>query len=380
MTAHAPFPPSAPRPARPDDADEREFEAFARTQDGAELQAALWATRRQEGLDAAAEARFQHWLAADPAHGAAYAGLAQGLDRLRQMPRDRLQSLRQGLARDLAAAAEKPEKPEKPASRPRASSPARRSWLLDMLPRAATAAAVAGMAGGGWLGWQHWREQPVLRRQYSTARGQRLNVELPDGSTLQLDAATRAEATLYRHRREVRLLDGQAMFAVSRDAARPFEVLAGATRITVVGTRFSVRHTQAGMDAGKTVVAVESGRVRVAPAPGQDTSPVELAAGQGVSADGLGRIEGIVTLQPEGVGAWRKGRVSFNDTPLEQALAEFERYGDTGLVVHDPAVAALRLGGSFELRQVGAFAQALPYLLPVRLVRRGAVTEIVGAR
>lgn len=366
MTAHAPTP--AHR-TRQDDADAREFEAFARTQDSAELQAALWATRRHEGLDATAEARFQQWLAADPAHAAAYAGLSQGLEGVRQLPHDRVQALRDSL-----------RGPARATARPRPASAARRAWLLDLLPRTAAAAAVAAMAGGGWLGWDHWRAQPVFSRQYATARGQRLNVELPDGSTLQLDAATRAEVLVYRQRREVRLLDGQAMFAVSPDAARPFEVRAGAALITVVGTRFSVRHTQAGLDAGKTVVAVESGRVRVAGTASAGQAPVELAAGQGVSADGQGRLQDIVALQPEGVAAWRTGRVSFNDTPLDQALAEFERYGDTGLLVRDPAVAALRLGGSFELRQVGAFAQALPYLLPVRLARRGAVTEIVAAR
>jgi transmembrane sensor len=369
MTAHAP---SSPHHAHQNAADAREFDDFARSQDTTDVQAALWATRRDAGLDAGDEARFQQWLAADPAHATAYADLAPGLERVRRLPAGTVQALKQGLAADQARAR----------PRPAPASPGRRSWMLGMLPRTALAASVAALAGSGWLGWQHWQSQPTFARQYAAGRGQRLNVELPDGSTLQLDTATRIEVLLYRHRREVRLLDGQAMFAVRHDAVSPFEVLAGATRITVVGTRFSVRHTQAGMEAGKTVVAVESGRVRVAEAlpAGQGRPAVELVAGQGVSADGQGRLGATVALQPEGVGAWRKGRVSFNDTPLADALAEFERYGATGLFVRDPAVGALRLGGSFELHQVGAFAQALPHLLPVRLVRRGALTEIVAAR
>jgi len=78
------------------------------------------------------------------------------------------------------------------------------------------------------------------------------------------------------------------------------------------------------------------------------------------------------------VAAWRTGRISFNDTPLTEALAELERYGNTGLVVLDPTVGALRLGGSFNVRQVDALAQALPSLLPVRLERRHGVVEIMG--
>jgi len=76
---------------------------------------------------------------------------------------------------------------------------------------------------------------------------------------------------------------------------------------------------------------------------------------------------------------WREGRVSFSGTPLMQALAEFERYGDTGLVIRDPAVAALKVNGSFDLRQIGAFARALPRVLPVQLSTRDGQTEIIAA-
>ena len=51
--------------------------------------------------------------------------------------------------------------------------------------------------------------------------------------------------------------------------------------------------------------------------------------------------------------------------PLAQALAEFERYGDTGLVVRDPAIAALKVHGSFELQQVGG----LDWIWPGSLFR-----------
>jgi transmembrane sensor len=63
---------------------------------------------------------------------------------------------------------------------------------------------------------------------------------------------------------------------------------------------------------------------------------------------------------------------------LAQALAEFERYGPTGIVVRDPAVASLPVGGSYGVLQVQRFADSLPQTLPVRLVRRGDVLEVVA--
>lgn len=375
----------------------REFEDYARTQDPVQVQAALWATRRTEGLDAASEAEFQDWLRADPAHADAYEEMEKSFDPVRELPDDKVQSLKEGLRQDASMGAPAQELPASPVHvagpavrPPRPASPGRRAWMVGMgrfFPQAATAMAAVALVGGGWMGWDHWRSQPTFAKNYATERGQRLDIQLPDGSTLQLDAATQAEVRLYRERREVRLAEGQALFVVHANPQQPFDVLAGAVRVTVVGTRFSVRHTRAGLDAGKTVVAVESGRVRVSRMGSSGrveadyaAGRVELTTGQGVTADETGRLQAVISVAPGSVAGWRNGRISFNDTPLAEALAELERYGDTGLVVRNPAVGALRLGGSFDVRQAGTFAQALPSLLPVRLERRNGVVEIIGLR
>jgi transmembrane sensor len=397
MKPHAP--PSHNTDAQ-DEADVREFENYVRSQDPVQVKAALWATRRTEGLDAASEAEFQDWLRADPEYADAYEEMAKSFDPVRELPDDKVQSLKEGLRQDAPMGPPVQELAANPVHvagptvrpvirQPQPASPGRRAWMIGLgrfFPQAATAMAVVAMVSGGWMGWDHWRSQPTFAKNYATERGQRLDIQLPDGSTLQLDAATQAEVRLYHARREVRLLEGQALFAVHANPQQPFDVLAGAVRVTVVGTRFSVRHTRAGLDAGKTVMAVESGRVRVARAASPSMQAddaagrVELTADQSVTADETGRLQPVVSIPPGSVASWRNGRISFNDTPLAEALAELERYGDTGLVVRDPAVGALRLGGSFNVRESSAFAQALPSLLPVRLERRNGVVEIVGLR
>ena len=107
---------------------------------------------------------------------------------------------------------------------------------------------------------------------------------------------------------------------------------------------------------------------------------VELTAGQTIAADADGRFSPVAQQPVDADRAWREGRVSFDGVSLAQALAEFERYGDTRLVVRDPAVAALRIHGSFDLRRLDAFARALPRVLPVHLEPTGdGGTEIVSA-
>lgn len=345
-------PPSAPMPTSlPPNDEEQEFAAFAATQNPVDLAAATWATRRREGLDATAAAEFRTWLAADPAHAGALADMELFVGALRRCP---------------------PPDAGPPAR------PGRRRLLKKLAPQAAAAMIACVVLGAGWLGRDAWHGQLLSVQSYATARGELAETHLADGSRMQLDTATRAEVRFYRDRREVHLADGQAMFAVRADAGRPFHVLAGGLRITVVGTRFAVRHTATGLDADAVRVTVEEGRVRVVRAATAEQR--ELTAGETVLAVAGASLGPVAGVPADGVGAWRDGRVSFDNTRLDHALAEFERYGRTGLAIRDPAVAALRIGGSFNLRQFDAFKQILPQLLPVRLEPRGETTDIAAAR
>lgn len=365
--------------AQETDADEREFEAFAEGQDPLDIEAATWALRRRNGLDAAGAAELADWLAADPRHAEALEDMEDSFGELQQLPPAEIAALKAGLAGPQHQRL--PAAPGRPAAQP--ASRARDWFWQGWLPQAALATSLFLLCGAAWLGWQHWLRQPLFEQAYVTARGQGLDVVLPDapqqGSRLQLDTGTRAAVSLYRDRREVHLEDGQAMFQVHADPQRPFHVLAGSLRITVVGTRFSLRHTPSGRNAGQTVVEVEEGRVKVEPAgPHARDAEVLLHAGQRVQADARGRLGTVGTIAPAAVAAWRSGRLSFDNTPLAQAIAEFERYGHTGLIVRDPAVGALEVGGSYGMDQARLFASVLPQILPVRLVQRGALTEVVA--
>ncbi|MES2611117.1 MAG: FecR domain-containing protein [Pseudomonadota bacterium] len=346
-----------------------------------------WFVRRdRDAWGASDEALFQAWLQADARHRSSYAQWQAHWHAMDAIPADEVARLRGRLARDKAVqaaylAAQAAEPAPAAAVQEAEEATARRGFLA---PALAVAAMVAITAGTGLLGWRQWQAQPVFTQAFSTGRGQQAEVPLPDGSRLRLDTATRLEVAYYRQRREVRLLDGQAVFAVQAEAGRPFHVLAAATRVTVVGTRFAVRHTPGlAADAGVHVL-VEEGKVRVARAAepaGRDREAVHLGAGQQVASDGQGLLTAVRPVPGEGIAPWREYRVGFVDVPLGQALAELERYGSTGLVVRDPAVAALRLTGTFDPRDAHTLRRVLPSALPVRLQEQpGGSAEILPAR
>lgn len=340
----------------------------------AERQALDWFVRARGGLSAQEQGELAAWQARDPAHAQAYARWQADWQQLDALPAQGVAQLRAHLAQDLAR------------ERATAPSPAR-GWLAGAWAGgAAMAASVAMVAAGGLLAWNHWQQQPLFEKHIATRTGEQVDVQLPDGSSLRLDTATAIDVALFRQRREVRLPEGQAVFRVQGDAARPFDVLAGPLRITVVGTRFSVRNTPGIPGEEGVRVAVEEGRVRVAraadaPATG---AVVELTAGQQIASDAAGRLGTVAAVPASGIAPWRESRVSFDNTPLAQALAEFGRYGPTRLTVRDPEVAALRLTGTFDPRRLDNFVRVLPRVLPVRMQEPaesdvGAATEIVAA-
>ena len=365
------------------DVDAHVFERFVQAHDARDVAAATWAVRRRNGLSPADRAALQAWLDADPRHAAALEDMAAMTGQLRQLSSDDVVAIKRSMQSDATSRQDAASNPPR-----HAPEPSRWRFHLGPLIAPAAAAVVAvALVGAGWTGWDSWRNLPTFEQAFSTERGQQIVATLPDdparGSTVQLDTATRLDARLFRSRREVRLQEGQALFSVHADSDRPFHVWAGRLHITVVGTRFSVRHTTSGQDAGRTVVSVEEGHVRVSRVRGDEgdtassDATVELVAGQRVTGDDSGGMGPVTRVPPEAVAPWRAGRISFDHTPLAQALAEFERYRSTGLVIKDPAVARLPVGGSYRVQQFGSFVDALPLMLPVRLVAHGDVTEIV---
>ena len=347
-------------------------------------QALRWWVRSQHGLSAQEQHALSQWQAQSPAHQQAYAAWQADWQALDQLSAPAVQHLRNQLARDLAAEAVLPPQAQTAASLPGRGSHHRSAWAglragVQALPQwlsaastrwaqgAVAAALVLGTVFGVMevVGWSPWQSPPQFAQAFAAPQGQQTQVQLPDGSLLRLDTDTQLDVALYAQRREVRLAQGQAMFQVQGDAARPFDVLAGPVRITVVGTRFAVRYTpgMAGYDGVR--VAVEEGRVRVA-APG--AAPVLLTSGQQVVTDAAGTLGPVAAVPPSGVAPWRAHRVSFDDTPLAQALAELGRYGPTGITLQDPQLGALRLTGTFDPRHLDNFVRALPRVLPVRAV------------
>lgn len=241
-----------------------------------------------------------------------------------------------------------------------ASSPPRRRWQRS--------AAIAASLGAVALSLGLYAQGPALYADHSTGTGERLAIQLADGSQVWLNSGTALSVDFSDARRDIRLYRGEALFAVAKDSARPFVVHAAKGEVRAVGTRFDVdlRGRQVEVSVSEGVVQVDS-----AGAP-----PARLTVGQALHYE-QGQAPGAMhEVDLRSADAWQRGKLIFNRQPLGEVLAELERYLPGKLYLTDETLRALLVSGVFELDEPQAMLDTLTQTQPVQITRLPLLTLV----
>ena len=311
--------------------------------------AETWCARDQAQLDA--------WLRESDAHRVAWLRLASAWEQA-----DRLKALGAGVPPgQVPPRGHWTLSPHFDARRSLSHRRARSARAVRLLAFAAMAIVFVA-AAGAWFLWPRFepRVQPVV---YRTNIGDSSTIRLADGSEATLSSDTAIAVVLSRDERDIDLRRGEAFFEVQKDASRPFVVHVDGRRVIAVGTRFAVRRDG---DAALRVV-VTHGLVRLESDPGADAAATLLPAGSvaQVSGDAL-EVRHLSVDEARELLSWRDGFVVFHDTPLATAAQEFNRYNSRKLVIGDPSIAGLRVGGHFRWANQDAFVRLIEQVFPVR--------------
>ena len=225
-----------------------------------------------------------------------------------------------------------------------------------------------------------WLQKGSEVQTLATAVGQQRTVTLADGSIVSLNTNTILETDLSRRVRQIYLRKGEAHFQVAHDRLRPFLVHAGDAVVRAVGTQFEVRlltdqHVDVMVNEGRVQVQAAAPALPAAAArAGAGSRPFDtvrdLSAGQQLSTATADYA--VVPVSPAQLSselAWREGAIILDGRPLSDAIAEIERYTDVRIIVSDPRIAGLRVGGRFRTDDVQSFFDGLQTALPVTIRR-----------
>jgi transmembrane sensor len=307
--------------------------------------------RRDRGLSAAESIEFELWLAADPRHAAAMRRSAGAWSLLDRIPAS-------AAAPVLAAATRR-----------------RTFWRRSIVAGSLAAAAAVMIAVLSWPADENRPASPVALASQAEAGPRCLT--LSDGTVVQLNTGGSIVEQFTTGERRVRLTRGEAHFSVTKNPGRPFVVRAGNVVVRAVGTAFNVRFQSAAVE-----VLVTEGVVGLNPSaetaragavagtvtllnPGQRAvvalQPVPSAAAVVVTA-----------VSPEEISralAWQEPLLRLGGATLAEVAANFERRTGRRVILADPALAGLRLGGRFRADDIDGFANVLATTLGIDVER-----------
>lgn len=307
-------------------------------------QAIDWILRLDSAACTPAERQaFQEWLAQGGDRQRIYRQLAGNWDRL-----DRFKGLDFPVRREAL----------------RYRPPRQRIRLVAELALAASLLLGIGVGSFSEQGWYGHRAS------YTTERGGRQTVQLADGSSLELGTDTELKVHVNRWQRSVELIKGEAFFSVVHNEQRPFEVKAGNGKIVDIGTQFDVR-----LQNERVAVAVLEGSVRV------DTKDSrEIKANQFLAYDNQGEFLKTTEDNLANLTAWRSGQLVFENRRLDEVLTELERYHDIRLNLSDPALAKLKVSGTFHTDNLDGALNIIAMTLPVDIQRPNPQQAILVKR
>ena len=320
-------------------------------------QAIDWLVRLDSGHGSDSDRQaFARWLAAAPAHAAAWATLQQRLD---QRIAPALNQLQTGGHAPTGVRA---------LSTPPPDHRARRRALLG-----GATVALLGAAGGSAL----WAERRAPLMAWSadlrTGTAERRRFVLDDGSELLLNARSAADLRFSPTQRLVRLRAGALIVQVASDVQRPFVVQSAQGSVRALGTRFMVRQ-----DEERTLVSVLEHSVRLMPMR-EDVriAPTDLAEGRSawLQAD---RVETLTAARID-PSAWSTGVLEVHDQPLADVLDALRPY-TPALLRASPEAARVGVYGVYPLDRPMEVLQALVDTLPLRVRRWGDWVVYVDVR
>lgn len=192
-------------------------------------------------------------------------------------------------------------------------------------------------------------------RTETTKRGEKLILELPDGTKVHVNAnSVVSYPVTFSQTREV-TLKGEAFFDVTHDPSHPFTVKTGTSSVSVLGTTFNVK---AG-NANKVQVTLVTGKVNVKSA----TQEIGIEPGyQAIVNTDDNNIEKHKVNVHDFIG-WKDNVLVFRETSLDEAVVILEEWYDAKIEIQSPALKDCKISGEYKNESLENVIRSLEFLL-----------------
>ncbi len=202
-------------------------------------------------------------------------------------------------------------------------------------------------------------------KTFQTDKTNLANQQLPDGSSIFIDAKTNLNIEFYKGKREVTLKDGRVMFEVAKDENRVFIIKSGDINIEVVGTKFEVIHKK-----DITTINVEEGIVKTYFSSyffDKQNEKLLTKENSITYSNFQGNINNQEKINPEKIALWRENLISLNKVSLKDAFDEFSKYNDISTSFSSKEVENYLITAEFSSTQLEIFLKTISKIYPLKI-------------
>lgn len=205
---------------------------------------------------------------------------------------------------------------------------------------------------------------------YTTTRGQKANLVLPDGTQVKLNSNSHLSypEKFSGNTREVSL-NGEAYFDVTHDKAKPFIVHTGETSTTVLGTSFNINSKTDAV----TVTLVE-GKVNVSTPAGNATL---LPNQQATVHSGSKEINTKKVDITEFTG-WTNNHLIFDNMRVQDAFAVLENWYNVDIDVRNAAINDCVITAKYENESLENVLTSFQFMLKMEYTINKHVVTVSG--
>jgi len=217
--------------------------------------------------------------------------------------------------------------------------------------------------------YQHTKFQDLVHE----ANDQRKKVELPDGSLVELNYNSRLKVAADFNVNERRVfLEGEAFFAVAKNASKPFTVITGQTATTALGTSFKVKDYPG--QPNKSVM-LATGKVRVESLKADDLNPIFLLPGE--KTDWTNDAPAIKsTYDLSLIESWRNPVVILDQANLGEIIHTLGFYYGVQVDLQNRARGPIAFTGKFTEKPLEDVLEAIAFTNKFEYTRKGNAVSI----
>ncbi len=228
--------------------------------------------------------------------------------------------------------------------------PARKTVATRLMSRRAVfggAVAAATVGGAAYVSLRSplglWPTLSELRADYRTATGERRQLTVASGFTIEMNTRTSlvsraSEGTAHA----LELLSGEVAVSMQDDASKPLVIIAAEGQIRGDRAGFDVRK-----DTASVCVTCSKGAVEVR----HRAAVITLRQGQQVAYDDQG-LGVVAVVDVAVITSWQRGLLIFRSVPLAQVVDEVNRYRPGRIIILNPALGRRRIVAGFRLDRI----------------------------